>query len=93
MQEQKLSSIGGTNAKDCVKRLMCHILTHEVTLRFNWAGKTGGRPTEIDAEPKKAFGELILAKVVIRKYSNKKNFVEKQYCTMTLQKWSINTML
>ena len=41
LQENSLVKIGGANLKDTVKRAMGHLLTTDVALLFNWAGRKG----------------------------------------------------
>ncbi|XP_025092307.1 uncharacterized protein LOC112562915 [Pomacea canaliculata] len=38
---KSLSCVGGTNAKDCVKRIMKRILTDKVARHYNWKGQKG----------------------------------------------------
>ena len=65
LQEKQLAGLGGLNVKDGVRRTMGYILTHEMALKFNWLGKSGGR--RVEGEMKQGFGLLRLAAVVISK--------------------------
>ena len=67
LQVNQLESIGGHDLKDTVRRTMSRLLSHQLSLRFNWTGKTGWKKKEHNLR-KRAFGGLYLATAAISMY-------------------------
>jgi hypothetical protein len=62
-----LSLLGGGNAKEMVKRFMSEVVSNELALQLNWAGRTGWKRKD-DTFTKRAFSSTKLCATVIRKY-------------------------
>ncbi|XP_038062304.1 uncharacterized protein LOC119732768 [Patiria miniata] len=60
-----LSKIGGSDLKEVARRIMTNVFSHEVALKFNWAGKVGWKG---NGEVKRAFNNLALCASITSKY-------------------------
>lgn len=60
-----MAQIGGCDVKDTVRRIMKTVLSHDMSLKYNWAGKTGWKSKS--GFVKKAFSHLNLCSVITGK--------------------------